>query len=96
LCEGRGGVEERGSHTCPFGALGREHEDCIGPVRGSALDYLATRAPIGQVFETLQDPRVVAHDNHRPVLERLEAIDKRTADVAQIAIGVRHEPGSEV
>jgi hypothetical protein len=96
LCEGRGAVEERDAHTFPFGTLGREDKDCIGPVRGSALDYLATRAPVGQVFETLQDPRVVAHDNHRPVFERLEAIAKRTADVAQIAIGVRQEPGSEL
>jgi hypothetical protein len=37
----------------------------------------------------LQDPTVVARDNHRPLLERLEPIGKRTADVTQIAIGVR-------
>jgi hypothetical protein len=65
-------------------------------VRGSALDDLATHAPVREVFEALQHPRVVADDNHRPVLEWLEALGERTADAPQIAIDVPQEPGPEL
>jgi hypothetical protein len=44
----------------------------------------------------LKDPGVLARDNDRSVFEGLYAASEYTADVAQIAVGVRQEPGSEL